>query len=219
MTTTDIPFSKALREGTWSDHSDSEGAGFMDDLMKGAGTREDYIALVAQHFFMYEALEACTESMRGNPVAAPFISDALTRLPALEADLAFLLGADWRAQISPVPATAAYAARIAEVGHDWAGGYVAHHYTRYLGDLSGGQMISRLMQRQFGFERDGVGFYAFDELESIPGFKNEYRAQLDALPLDAEELARVIDEARIAYRFNTEVFTDLARAKRAADPA
>ena len=47
----------------------------MTDLMKGEGTREDYIALVAQHYFVYEALEAAGEAFAGDPVAAPFLSD------------------------------------------------------------------------------------------------------------------------------------------------
>ena len=57
-----IPFSQALRERTWTNHGDSEGADFMKDLMTGKGTREDYIALVAQHFFIYEAIEAAAVS-------------------------------------------------------------------------------------------------------------------------------------------------------------
>ena len=68
----------------------------MADLMRGEGTREDYIALVVQHWFIYEALERAAERMRHDPVAAVFISDKLTRLPALEADLEFLIGPDWR---------------------------------------------------------------------------------------------------------------------------
>ncbi|MEB4614832.1 biliverdin-producing heme oxygenase [Leucobacter sp. M11] len=215
MTKTDISFSQALREGTWSDHSESEGAGFMEDLMKGRGTREDYIALVAQHFFMYEALEGATEAMRENPVAAPFISDALIRMPAVQADLEFLLGADWRDRIEAVPATRAYADRITEVAATDPGAFVAHHYTRYLGDLSGGQFISRLMQRHFGLERQGVEFYAFDELGPIPEFKDAYRAKLDEIGLDQAGREALIAEARVAYGFNTEVFVDLARAKKA----
>ena len=53
-----IPFSTALRERSSGAHSSSEHAGFMADLIKGEGTRDDYIALVAQHWFIYEALEA-----------------------------------------------------------------------------------------------------------------------------------------------------------------
>ncbi len=102
-----LPFSQALRERTWSGHGESEGAGFMSDLMTGKGTREDYIALVAQHYFVYEALEAAAVAFADDPVAAPFLSDQLTRLPALEADLSFLLGDGWRDAIAPLPTTCA----------------------------------------------------------------------------------------------------------------
>jgi heme oxygenase len=212
-----LPFSQALRERTWSGHGESEGASFMSDLMTGKGTREDYIALVAQHYFVYDALEAAAASFAGDPVAAPFLSDQLTRLPALEADLAFLLGDQWRDVIAPLATTERYVLRIRElVDQRWAGGFVAHHYTRYLGDLSGGQVIRRIMQRQFGFETNGVGFYLFDQIASPKQFKETYRDQLDAAGWDAAERDRVIDEVLLAYRLNTELFDDLAAAKAAA---
>ncbi|MGO3885440.1 MAG: heme oxygenase (biliverdin-producing) [Mycetocola sp.] len=213
------PFSEALRTRTRASHSSSEGAGFMDDLMSGKGTREDYIAMVAQHYFIYEAIESATERMRRDPIAASFISDALTRLPAIEADLEFLLGADWKQQISPLPTTVDYVKRINEVGATWAGGFVAHHYTRYLGDLSGGQIIRTLMQRQFGFETNGVGFYLFADIAKPKVFKDTYRQQLDDAPWDEDEKSRVIDEVIRAYAYNTELFADLSRAKAAAQVA
>ncbi|TXK18959.1 heme oxygenase (biliverdin-producing) [Homoserinibacter sp. GY 40078] len=212
-----IPFSQALRERTWSSHSDSEGAGFMTDLMKGEGTRDDYIALVAQHYFIYAALEAAETVFAGDAVVEHFATPRLTRLPALEADLEFLLGDDWREQITPLPTTVAYVDRIRHVAAErWAGGFVAHHYTRYLGDLSGGQFIRKVMQRHFGFETNGVGFYLFDEIASPQEFKETYRDELDRVAWDDAERERVIDEVLLAYRFNTELFEDLARAKTAA---
>ncbi|WP_010204472.1 biliverdin-producing heme oxygenase [Salinibacterium sp. PAMC 21357] len=212
-----IPFSQALRERTWSSHGDSEGADFMKDLMTGKGSRDDYIALVAQHYFIYEAIEAAADHFANDPVAAPFITSQLTRLPAIEADLEFLLGADWRDQIAPLPTAAAYAARVREIAaQDWAGGFIAHHYTRYLGDLSGGQVIRTLMQRQFGFETNGVGFYLFDQIAKPKEFKSTYRDQLDAVQWDDAERERVINEVLTAYKFNTDLFIDLSRAKAAA---
>ena len=208
-----ISFSTALRERSRSAHSTSEHAGFMNDLMSGAGTREDYVALVVQHWFIYEALESAAPRMRHDPVASVFLSDKLTRLPALEADLAFLLGPEWRAQISALPTTQAYVSRIRRVAATWPGGFVAHHYTRYLGDLSGGPFIGRLMQRRFGFDTNGIGFFLFGDIADPRAFKNVYREQLDAVPWDDDEKARVIDEVLVAYRFNTELFADLARAK------
>ena len=211
-----LPFSQALRERTWSGHSDSEHAGFMADLMKGEGTREDYIALVAQHSFIYEALEAAERSFATDAVVAQFATPRLTRLPALEADLDFLLGAEWRDRIAPLPTTVAYVERIREVESErWSGGFIAHHYTRYLGDLSGGQFIGRVMQRRFGFDTNGVGFYLFDEIADPQEFKQTYRDELDKVAWDDIERERVIDEVLLAYRLNTSLFDDLAEAKAA----
>jgi heme oxygenase len=211
-----IPFSEALRERTRGVHQESEGAVFMQDLMSGKGCRDDYIALLAQHYFIYQALEQAAEWMADDPVAALFISPKLTRLPAIEADLEFLLGADWRDLIAPLPSTVRYTARIREVGATWPGGFIAHHYTRYLGDLSGGQIIRTLLQRQYGFETNGVGFYLFADIAKPKLFKDTYRSQLDAVEWTEEERDRVIAEVALAFRFNTELFDDLATAKTAA---
>ncbi len=213
--TTPTRFSALLRERSSGAHSRSERAGFMSDLLEGNGTREDYIALVAQHWFIYDALEAAAETMRSDAVARAFVSDKLTRLPALEADLAFLIGPDWKSQITPLPTTERYAARIREVGHSWPGGFIAHHYTRYLGDLSGGIFIGKLMARQFGFDTNGIGFYIFAEIADPSEFKDVYREQLDAAPWDDAEKERVAAEVLAAYRFNTELFDDLATDKAA----
>ena len=217
--TSEMPFSRVLREGSWSDHSDSEGASFMEDIMRGKGTLQDYIDLSAQHFFMYEALEEAAAKLDGVPAFAGFHSDDLLRMAALEADLKHLIGDDWREKIAPVPATAAYAARMREVGHEgWVAGVVAHHYTRYLGDLSGGQIIAKRVARQHGLSEDGLRFYDFSALGDLAEFKDGYRVALDRLgaELSDEERARMLDEVRAAYGFNTAVFIDLGKAKASA---
>lgn len=191
----------------------------MADLLRGKGTLDDYIELSAQHYFMYEALEAASIRLLDDPQLAALHPPALLRLTALERDLEHLLGSDWRSRISPADATAAYAQRMLEVGESvWTAGIIAHHYTRYLGDLSGGQVIVRRMVKQFGFERDGVAFYDFSELGDLDAFKNAYRRLLDeyGATLDDAEQQRMLDEVREAYRFNTEVFIDLSRQRTAA---
>lgn len=210
-----IPFSQALRERTQAVHTETEASAFMTELLSGKRSREDYIALVGQQYFVYEALEAVAERMKHDPVAALFISEKLTRLPAIEADLAFLSGAGWRDQLSPLPATRRYVQRIHEID-GWAGGFVAHHYTRYLGDLSGGQIIRTLLQRQFGFETNGIGFYLFAEIAKPKLFKDVYRTQLDTADWDDAERERVVDEVSRAFRFNADMFADLDEATAAA---
>src|SRR5690606_36152967 len=94
-------------------------------------------------------------------------------------DLEHLVGANWRDEISALPATERYVAQIEGLDPEWGGGFIAHHYTRYLGDLSGGQHIYKVMQRRFGLGDDGIAFYLFAEIADPAEFKNEYRAALD----------------------------------------
>src|SRR5690606_13467171 len=176
---------------------------------------EDYVALVVQHYFIYEALEAVADAMVADPIAGRFITPQLTRMPALVADLEFLLGDGWEAVSAPLPSTVRYVDRIKAVA-GWPGGFIAHHYTRYLGDLSGGQHIYKVMQKRFGFDTNGIGFYLFDEIADPNAFKDTYREQLNSVDWDDAERERVIDEVMTAYRLTTEVFQDLSAAKAAA---
>lgn len=209
------PFSSVLREGTWADHSDSEGAGFMERIMRGTAPLSDYVALVAQHFFMYEAIESEAARFDDEPLLAEIHPAGLARLAAIEADLQHLIGEDWRDRVAALPAVERYTDRIREVAASgWFPGYVAHHYTRYLGDLSGGQIIAKRVARQHGISDAGVEFYAFPLLGDLAEFKVRYRSALDRLGegLSPDERERMIAEVREAYRFNTEAFVDLARA-------
>ncbi len=204
-----IPFSQALRERTWGSHGDSEGADFMKDLMEGRGTREDYIALVVQHYFLYEALEQAASQFEDDAVARPFISPQLTRLSAIEADLAFLLGDGWRGQISPLPTTDRYVRRIREIALEgWSGGIIAHHYTRYLGDLSGGQFLGPAIARSYGLNGDGHRFFVFPGVRP-PAFRTRYRELLDEISWPGAEEKLFLSEVSEAYRLNIAVLADL----------
>ena len=215
----DGSFSYAIRTATWGDHSDSEGSTVMEDIMRMRAGLDVYTELVEQHYFMYEALEEASRHLAADPRFAALHPAALVREQALAEDLELLVGENWRERVSPVPATVAYADRIRELAAEgWLPGIIAHHYTRYLGDLSGGQMIAKRVKRQHGFERAGAAFYDFTELGDIAEFKQRYRAVLDELgeSLDELERQRMIDEVRAAYRFNTEVFIDMQKSNEAA---
>ncbi len=211
----DGSFSYAIRTATWGDHSDSEGSSVMEDIMRMRATREEYVDLVVQHYFMYEALEEASKALAADPRFAALHPAAIVREQTLVEDLEFLVGENWRDEISPVPATAAYADRIREIAAEgWLPGIIAHHYTRYLGDLSGGQMIAKRVKKQFGYEHAGVAFYDFAELGEIDKYKQEYRGVLNSLgeTLDETERERMVDEVRTAYRFNSQVFVEMKQA-------
>ncbi|MDT0331076.1 biliverdin-producing heme oxygenase [Nocardiopsis lambiniae] len=203
-------FSERLKAATWSDHQAAEDHGFTQALMSGTLPLTGYIAMVAQHYFAYVALERVGRALIEDPVAGRFHYPELERVPSLVRDLEHLLGADWRGLISPTPATRTYVARIEQM-IDRPEGFVAHHYTRYMGDVSGGQFIRRTAAKAYGLAEEGVSFYVFDGLGSLPRFRAGYRERLDSLEPDAATADRLIDETRLAYRFNTEVFADLGR--------
>ncbi len=202
--TTTTRFSQAIRAASWTLHGSAEGSHFMRDLLDGEINRERYAHYVAQLYQVYLVLEQAANTMRQDAIAGPFVHDALMRVPALRADLRFFFGDDWAAQVAPTDATQAYCDRLREVGFTWPGGFVAHHYTRYMGDLSGGQMIGRAVERTYDLQDHiGARFYLFEEIADLNAFKNAYRSRLDEAPWDADEKQRIIDEVLLAYRLNT----------------
>lgn len=205
-------FSEELKSMTWDDHEHAEYTEYMQALLGGQLTIDGYTDMVAQHYFAYLVIEDAAEKLRDNPVAAPFIFDELARKEALETDLAHLLGPDWADKIAPNQATQEYCARMQDKIFAWPGGFVAHAYTRYLGDLSGGQVIKAAVERAFDLkDGQGVQFYVFDQIPDYKQFKIDYRDRLDAAPWDDAEQDAVIAEAVEAYRLNTKVLAEIGR--------
>ncbi|WP_018656416.1 heme oxygenase (biliverdin-producing) [Actinomadura flavalba] len=207
----DTGFAAELRAATRGDHGENETSSYMSALVEGRLSGEQYARLIVQLYPVYDALERAADVMAADPVAGPFVQPGLARRAALEADLAYFYGAGWRDALVLLPAAERYRDRLEEVAFDWAGGFVAHHYTRYLGDLSGGQYIARQVQRGLGLGKDdpGVLFYRFEGKPKA--IKDGYRALLDAAPWNAAERARVIAEVKTAYRLNAQITDDLSR--------
>ncbi|WP_030196740.1 heme oxygenase (biliverdin-producing) [Streptomyces sp. NRRL S-87] len=204
-------FSTVIRVASHQQHTEAEGSPFMAHLLGGRLGVEAYARYTEQLWFVYRALEDAAAGLRGDPVAGPFIRPELMRVAELERDLAHLRGPGWRERLEPLPATAAYADRVAECGRSWPGGYVAHHYARYLGDLSGGQIIRDKAERTWGFARkgDGVRFYVFEAITNPAEFKRSYRGLLDSIAVDDLEKQRIVDECRRAFDHNGAVFREL----------
>ncbi|MCS0638943.1 biliverdin-producing heme oxygenase [Streptomyces sp. LP05-1] len=205
------PFSTLIRTASHQQHTEAENSSFMSDLLGGRLGVEAYARYTEQLWFVYRALEGAAAALADDPVAGPFIRPELFRTAELERDLAHLRGADWRAGLSPLPATEAYADRVEECARTWSAGYIAHHYTRYLGDLSGGQIIRDRAERTWGFARkgDGVRFYVFEAIDNPAAFKRGYRELLDGIDADDLEKQRVIDECKRAFDYNGAVFREL----------
>ncbi|GAA3546535.1 biliverdin-producing heme oxygenase [Nocardioides daeguensis] len=203
-----VPLSTALREGSRAEHEAAEGSTFMAELLDGRLTAEAYADLLLRLRRVYAALEEVLAEHHADPIVAAVHDPALERLAAIDADLAH-----WAPGVDPEmldsPAAAAYVERI-RAGAAWGGLLAAHHYTRYLGDLSGGQVIGRVLQRTFDLPEDtGVAFYEFAQIPKPKPYKDGYRARLDALDLTSDEVDRVVEEVRAVFRLNQALFEEL----------
>ncbi|MGH3877040.1 MAG: heme oxygenase (biliverdin-producing) [Actinophytocola sp.] len=199
-----------LREATREEHERTEQAPFVDALLAGRLPRSAYVRLLGQSYLFYRVLEEAGASWAADRVVGSFVSGALVRGPSLEADLAWLCGPSWHASLTPLPATKRYIDRIREVCFTTRSAFVAHHYTRYLGDLSGGQIIRHKLRGIYDLHDDGLRFYTFHEIAKPKRFKDSYRALLDGTSWDAGEQTTLISEANEAFRLNRAVFDDLA---------
>jgi heme oxygenase len=108
-----------------------------------------------------------------------------------------------------LPATKEYVARINSLGGIEDVRLLAHHYTRYLGDLSGGQAIGALVRRHYGLTEEQTSFYHFAQIEAVVPFKESYRAAVDTLDLTDDELLLLVAEVRAAFKLNQQLFVEL----------
>lgn len=202
----DAPLSVAMREGSMAEHEAAEHSSFMSELMEGTLVEQAYADYLLRYRAVYEALETAVRARLDDPAVAAVHDSALERLAAIDADLDHWAPAGPRTSGSP--AAAAYRARL-EAATSWGPLLVAHHYTRYLGDLSGGQAIGRILDRTYALGGAGTAFYAFTEIPKPKPYKDAYRARLDGLALTGDEKLRVVDEVKVAFRLNQAIFTEL----------
>merc|ERR1719230_1418338 len=99
----------------------------------------------------------------------------LRRVHQLEHDMDFFYGAQWRDVIQPSAATRTYVARVKEVAEKQPYLLVAHQYTRYLGDLFGGQMMGGMAVSSLGLEDNrATSFYRFRDIKDNKAFISQW---------------------------------------------
>ena len=204
--TIDLPLSAAMREGSQAEHRAAEDSSFMSALLDGRVNERGYADYLLRLRVVYATMEALVRGQLDDPAVAAVHDEALERLTAIDADLDHWCVDGERGTDSP--AAAAYGARLEDAAA-WGGLLVAHHYTRYLGDLSGGQAIGRILDRTFALDGAGIAFYDFPEIAKPKPYKDAYRARLDALGLSDVDKQRVVEEVKVAFRLNQAVFREL----------
>jgi heme oxygenase (biliverdin-producing, ferredoxin) len=199
-----------LRVGTKKAHTMAENVGFVKCFLRGVVEKSSYRKLVANFYFVYSAMEEEMEKHRNHPVISKIYLPQLNRKYTLEQDLTFYYGANWREQIQLSSAGEAYVKRIREISEKEPELLVAHSYTRYLGDLSGGQILKGIAVNAMNLnEGEGTAFYEFAEITDEKGFKAQYRQGLDEMPIDESTADRIVNEANDAFGINMKMFQEL----------
>jgi heme oxygenase len=199
--------SDTVRERTRMAHEQAESRPFIVGLMSGGLDVRSYVNLIGGLAPVYDAMETHLRSQADNPSISRLDDRRLDRYARMVADLSsFGQVADRPDQLR---ASAAYA-RAVEAAAQSPQRLLAHHYTRYLGDLSGGRAIARSLHNHYGVPVEQLSFYDFSELGDVVPYRRHYKQQLDTMPWTEGEKQEFVDEALLAFGLNADLFDELS---------
>lgn len=198
-----------LREGTKKSHSMAENMGFIKCFLKGVVEKKSYRKLAANLYFVYGAMEEEMERLKEHSLVSKIYFPELNRQESLAEDLQFYYGNNWKKEISISVSGQAYVDRIREIAQNEPELLAAHSYTRYLGDLSGGQILKNIAQKAMNLDSQGTAFYEFETIDDEKAFKKIYREALNDFPVDQETAEKIVQEANDAFAMNMKLFQEL----------
>ncbi|KAG8989454.1 hypothetical protein FRB90_002237, partial [Tulasnella sp. 427] len=194
-----LPISALLRAATAAAHQSAETSAGAKGLLAGRLPREEYTKFLFILWHLYDTLETALDTHSSHPAISPIYNPTiLRRTDALSADIAFFLGTTssdptvWQkdplyTSFLPFPAPVqVYLSRISSIAASPTEVHrlVAHAYVRYLGDLSGGQFIKRIVAKAYNLEDgEGTSFFDFARLGGPAG--GDHAASGDILKLKA----------------------------------
>lgn len=204
------PLNRLIFAGSSVIHREAERRPFQVKFLKAELSREAYVAYLGRLYTVYEALEETDEALKDDVIVGAMYSPELHRLDAIEADLRFFAGDDWRAPVRPTPATDAYVERFAWARKEIPAAYVAHQWLRYLGNVLAQPVLTRIMRKAYGLTTDdGLRFYLFEHIADPREYLGKYHARMNALPLDDTTKRAVVDEGNRAFQMQIDLVDEL----------
>lgn len=211
------PLSAALRRGTADDHRRAERTGVVYAMLKDTVSRDAYRLYLRNLHEVYAALERCLSLDVSVPKQLALCK--LFRASSIADDLHHLAGRDWRTELPVLDSAEAYRMRIEELsGSAATGGLIAHAYVRYLGDLSGGQILRKRLSRRPGLAARELSFYKFDEIDDLQAAKRRFRQALDDFGASRSQ-GPIVREAQRAFRHNIALSAEVASAPAGPQPS
>ncbi|MEM7789862.1 MAG: biliverdin-producing heme oxygenase [Verrucomicrobiota bacterium] len=209
-------FALRLKRSTRKVHSMAEQTTFIRGFLRGTADLHSYLQLLTDFLHVYTRMESEWERLlqTGEPALSQFTFRELFRSKTLLKDIAFIL--DHQIGLSyPTPTSAAsdYAKRIQEVSRGQEPHrLIGHLYTRYMGDLSGGQILAKIAHKSLGLDAGaGLDFYEFKEIPDISVAKDAFRTAMNQSVDGLKEKENAVtDEAIRAFRYNIQIFETLS---------
>ena len=203
-----------LRSETSALHRQVESTLFMQHLLRDRLDRRGYCLHLRNLEPVYSELEKGLERHAGNEDVAPVYFPNMFRTLPLQQDLQALHGVTWPQDFEVLPSTLTYAARLRELSASAPVLLSAHAYVRYLGDLSGGQMLRNIVVRSLQLPPQGGGtaFYEFGEPPEVARLAQTLRAGLDQVTRDKAASDAVVAEALWAFEMHEKLFDELSQA-------
>ncbi|KAI8097634.1 heme oxygenase-domain-containing protein [Halteromyces radiatus] len=219
----DPQLAMAMRQGTKVVHSAAENSVFTRRFLKGDITKGEYGQYLRSLYFIYKSMEELLEKHQQDPaIEMIYFPDELNREQALLEDLTYFYGRERLAQVTHpdtmTPAVKRYIQAMEEACKVNPALMVSHSYARYLGDLSGGQILAKRLKKYILHlekqdsswdSRLGVSFYYFNNIGNQNEFKNMYRQQLDEAPVTARTKDMVVAEAVRCFELNIALFDEI----------
>uniref|UniRef100_A0A8C5ZM09 heme oxygenase (biliverdin-producing) n=1 Tax=Marmota marmota marmota TaxID=9994 RepID=A0A8C5ZM09_MARMA len=194
--------SELLKEGTKEAHDPAENTQFVKDFLKGN---------IKKELFKLEEMDR----NKDHPAFAPlYFPTELHRKEALTKDMEYFFGENWEELVKCSEAAQKYVEWIHYIGQNEPELVVAHAYTRYMGDLSEGQVLKKVAQQALKLPSTGEGtqFYLFEHVDNAQQFKQFYRSRMNALDLNLKTKERIVEEASKAFEDNMQIFNELDQA-------
>ena len=191
-------------------HVQAERGGIMARILRGQASRDSYALLLRNLLPAYLALEHGLERHRDTPGVRRFARPETYRAASVVADLRALAGPRWESSLALLPEGVRYGECVGEAAEGDGARLIAHAYTRYLGDLSGGQIMQKLLVKSLALTPEMLSFYRFAQIEDIAAFKAVYHADLDAAGQEIDSPGRVPAEGALAFRLNMAVSDAIA---------